>query len=89
MVAAAITPTSDGLIVLTNGGKLSRAFGVHGLTQTARRGGSNSGAGMSEACDARPLLTAAWRSSCVGEPVHACPALMLGNAGRIDVHRAR
>jgi hypothetical protein len=32
MVAAAITPTSDGLIVLTNGGKLSRAFGVHGLT---------------------------------------------------------
>jgi hypothetical protein len=36
-----------------------------------------------------PLLTAAWRSSCVGEPVHACPALMLGNAGLIDAHRAR
>lgn len=32
MVAAAITPTSDTLIVLTNGGKLSRALGVHGLT---------------------------------------------------------
>ena len=32
MVAAAITPTSDALIVLTNGGKLSRALGVHGLT---------------------------------------------------------
>jgi hypothetical protein len=33
MVAAAITPTSDALIVLTNGGKLSRALGVHGSRQ--------------------------------------------------------
>jgi hypothetical protein len=32
MVAAAITPTSDALIVLPNGGKLSRALGVHGFT---------------------------------------------------------
>jgi uncharacterized protein DUF4267 len=32
LVAAAITPTSDALIVLTNGGKLSRALGVHGFT---------------------------------------------------------
>ena len=32
LVAAAITPTADALIVLTNGGKLSRALGVHGLT---------------------------------------------------------
>jgi Domain of unknown function (DUF4267) len=32
LVAAAITPTADALIVLTNGGKLSKALGVHGLT---------------------------------------------------------
>jgi hypothetical protein len=44
---------------------------------------------MSEPAMTAPLLTAAWRSSCVGEPVHACPALMLGNAGLIDAHRAR
>src|SRR3954454_8239672 len=30
--AAAITPTADALIVLTNGGKLGKALGVHGLT---------------------------------------------------------
>ena len=33
LVAAAITPTADALIVLTNGGKLSRALGVHGSRQ--------------------------------------------------------
>src|SRR3954471_8405872 len=32
LVAAAITPTADALIVLTNGGKLSKALGIHGLT---------------------------------------------------------
>ena len=32
MVAAAITPTADALIVLRNGGKLTTALGVHGLT---------------------------------------------------------
>jgi len=32
LVAAAITPTADALIVLTNGGKLAKAFGIHGLT---------------------------------------------------------
>ena len=32
LVAAAITPTADALIVLTNGGKLRKALGVHGLT---------------------------------------------------------
>jgi hypothetical protein len=32
LVAAAITPTADALIVLTNGGKVSKALGVHGLT---------------------------------------------------------
>ena len=33
LVAAAITPTAeDALIVLTNGGMLSRAVGVHGFT---------------------------------------------------------
>src|SRR3954453_22354742 len=32
LVAAAITPTADSLIVLTNDGKLSKALGVHGLT---------------------------------------------------------
>src|SRR4029079_18138689 len=31
LVAAAITPTADALIVLTNGGKRSKALGVHGL----------------------------------------------------------
>jgi uncharacterized protein DUF4267 len=32
LVAAAITPIADALIVHTNGGKLARALGVHGLT---------------------------------------------------------
>ena len=32
MVAAAITPVADALIVLGNGGKLSTALGIHGLT---------------------------------------------------------
>ena len=32
LVAAALTPIADALIVLTNGGKLSKALGVHGLT---------------------------------------------------------
>jgi hypothetical protein len=32
LVASAITPTADALIVLTNGGRVSRALGVHGLT---------------------------------------------------------
>ena len=32
LVAAAITPTADALIVLTNGGKLAKALGIHGLT---------------------------------------------------------
>jgi hypothetical protein len=32
LVAAALTPTADALIVLTNGGKRSKAFGVHGVT---------------------------------------------------------
>jgi hypothetical protein len=32
LIAAAITPAADALIVLTNGGKLSRALGIHGLT---------------------------------------------------------
>jgi Domain of unknown function (DUF4267) len=32
LVAAAITPTADAVIVLTNGGKLSKALGIHGLT---------------------------------------------------------
>ena len=32
LVAAAITPIADALIVLTNGGKPSKALGVHGLT---------------------------------------------------------
>jgi uncharacterized protein DUF4267 len=32
LVAAAITPTADALIVLTNGGKLSKALGIHGVT---------------------------------------------------------
>src|SRR3954468_16735274 len=34
LVAAAITPSADALIVLTNGGKLGKALGVHGLTAT-------------------------------------------------------
>jgi hypothetical protein len=32
LVAAALTPTADALIVLTNGGKLSTVLGIHGLT---------------------------------------------------------
>jgi hypothetical protein len=32
LLAAAITPTADALIVLTNGGKRSKALGIHGLT---------------------------------------------------------
>ena len=32
MVAAAITPTADALIVLRNGGKLPTALGIHGVT---------------------------------------------------------
>ena len=32
LLAAAITPIADALIVLTNRGKLSTALGVHGLT---------------------------------------------------------
>ena len=32
LIAAALTPTADALIVLTNGGKLSTVLGIHGLT---------------------------------------------------------
>jgi hypothetical protein len=32
LVAAAISPTVDALIVLTNGGKPSTALGIHGVT---------------------------------------------------------
>ena len=32
LVAAAMTPGADALIVVTNGGKLARALSVHGLT---------------------------------------------------------
>ena len=32
LIAAAITPAADALIVRTNGGKLARALGIHGLT---------------------------------------------------------
>ena len=32
LAAAAITPIADALIVITNGGTLSRALGVHALT---------------------------------------------------------
>jgi hypothetical protein len=32
LIAAAITPTGDAMIVLTNGGKLSTALGIHGVT---------------------------------------------------------
>lgn len=32
LVAAALTPTLDALVVLTNGGKLATALGIHWLT---------------------------------------------------------
>lgn len=32
LVAAALTPTGDALIVLTNGGRRATALGIHGLT---------------------------------------------------------
>ncbi len=32
LIAAALTPTADATIVLTNGGKLSTALGIHGGT---------------------------------------------------------
>jgi Domain of unknown function (DUF4267) len=32
LLAAALTPTADAMIVLTNGGKLSTGLGIHGLT---------------------------------------------------------
>lgn len=49
LVAAAITPTADALIVLTNGGKLAKALSVHGLTAALPdRGGLRSGADVSE-----------------------------------------
>jgi hypothetical protein len=32
LVAAALTPTGDAVIVLANGGKRATAFGIHGLT---------------------------------------------------------
>jgi hypothetical protein len=32
LVAAALTPTADATIVLTNGGKRSTALGIHGVT---------------------------------------------------------
>src|SRR6476469_5447244 len=32
LIAAALTPTADALIVLTNGGSVSKALGVHGVT---------------------------------------------------------
>lgn len=32
LVAAALTPAADAVIVLTNGGKLATALGIHGLT---------------------------------------------------------
>jgi hypothetical protein len=32
LIAAAFTPCADAMIVLTNGGKLSIALGIHGLT---------------------------------------------------------
>ena len=31
LIAAALTPTADAVIVLTNGGKLSTALSIHGL----------------------------------------------------------
>src|SRR4051812_8225880 len=32
LIAAALTPTADALIVISNAGKLSRALGIHGVT---------------------------------------------------------
>ena len=32
LIAAALTPTADAIIVLTHGGKPSAALGIHGLT---------------------------------------------------------
>jgi hypothetical protein len=32
LVAAALTPVADAVIVLTNGGKRSTALGIHGVT---------------------------------------------------------
>jgi hypothetical protein len=32
LIAAALTPTADAVIVLTRGGKLTTALGIHGLT---------------------------------------------------------
>jgi uncharacterized protein DUF4267 len=32
LIAAALTPTADALIVLTNDGKVSTALGIHGIT---------------------------------------------------------
>jgi Domain of unknown function (DUF4267) len=32
LIAVALTPIADAVIVLTNGGKLSTALGIHGLT---------------------------------------------------------
>ena len=32
LIAAALTPTADALIVLTNRGRLAVALGIHGLT---------------------------------------------------------
>jgi len=34
LIAAALTPAADATIVLANGGKLSTALGIHGLTAT-------------------------------------------------------
>ncbi|GLY30472.1 DUF4267 domain-containing protein [Kineosporia sp. NBRC 101731] len=32
LIAAALTPVADAVIVVTNGGKLSTALGIHGIT---------------------------------------------------------
>jgi hypothetical protein len=32
LIAAALTPTGDAVIVVTNGGKLATALGIHGVT---------------------------------------------------------
>lgn len=32
LIASALTPAADAVIVLTNGGKLTTALGIHGLT---------------------------------------------------------
>jgi hypothetical protein len=32
LIASALTPTADAMIVLTNGGKRSTALGIHGVT---------------------------------------------------------